>query len=96
MTNFGRSALKYKYFWPVQKKNKSALLYNNEDIIDRSNGYNLLNFINRFMAVHGLTNLGSFHKLEWMICKYVPQDLETRYEIEDWLRKNWGKRVYFY
>ena len=96
MINFGKPALKYKYFWPAKDKNKLQLPYHNDDVIDRRNGYHLLSFINRFMAVHGLTNLGSFHKLEWMICKYAPQDLDTRYEIEDWLRKNWGQKVYFY
>jgi len=96
MTNFGKSALQYEYLWPAKDIYENQLLYNDDDIIDRRNGYHVLSFINRFLAVHGLTNLGSFQKVEWMICKYLPQDLYYRYEIEDWLRKNWGQRVYFY
>jgi len=96
MTNYGKPALQYKYLWPAKDMNRNQSLYNDDDIIDRRNGYHVLSFINRFVAVHGLTNLGSFQKVEWMLCKYLPQDLYYRYEIEDWLRKNWGQRVYFY
>ena len=86
----------YKYNWDLSVQRKHAQSYFHDDTIDRKNGYELLDFINRFMLVHGLTNLGSFQKLEWMICKYLPQELTTRHEMEDWLRKNWGQRVYFY
>ncbi|WP_020211890.1 hypothetical protein [Flavobacterium rivuli] len=95
-TNFEKQALQYKYLWPENDTNDTEPQFDDEDIIDRRNGYHVLSFINRFLAVHGLTNLGSFHKLEWMICKYLPQDLYYRHEIEDWLRKNWGQKVYFY
>lgn len=96
METFGKSALRYKYFWPAEDKDKTFMSYYDDDIIDRRNGYQLLNLINHFMKIHGLTNLGSLHKMEWMICKYMPQDIVTRNDIEDWLRKNWGQRVYFY
>jgi hypothetical protein len=96
MTNFGKSALQYKYVWPAKDGKLTPVLYNNDDVIDMKNGYHILSFINRFMAVHGLTNLGSFQKLEWMLCRYMPRDLYYRYEIEDWLRKNWGQRVFLY
>ena len=96
MANFGKSALMYKYNWDLSVQRKHAQNYFHDDAIDRKNGHELLDFINRFMRVHGLTNLGSFQKMEWMICKYLPQDLYYRHEIEDWLRKNWGQKVYFY
>jgi len=96
MTKYGKPALQYKYLWPAQEIKPTQSLYNDDDIIDRGNGYHMLDFINRFLSVHGLTNLGSFHKVEWMMCKYLPQDITTRYEIEDWLRKNWGQKVFYY
>jgi len=96
MTNYGKSALQYKYLWPARDMNENQLLYNDDDIIDRHNGYQVLSFINRFLTVHGLTNLESFQKVEWMIRKFLPKDLYYRYEIEDWLRKNWGGMVYLY
>jgi len=95
MVNFGRSALRYQYLWPHNKKGKTPVLYLQDDCIERSNGYHVLSFINRFMSTHGLTNLESFQKLEWMICKYLPEELTLRCDIEEWLRKNWAKKVYF-
>lgn len=92
MANFNKAALKYTYYWTVSCKSKRYLYLSDEDIIDRRNGFHMLDFVNRFLTLHGLFSFEYFRKVEFMICRYMPLNLETRGEMNDWLRKNWNTR----
>ncbi|KGO94908.1 hypothetical protein [Flavobacterium subsaxonicum] len=92
MANFNKSALKYNYQWALPFKSKRYIYITDDDVIDRRNGYHVLEFINHFLATHGLFSFEFFRKLEIMICRYLPESLITRREICDWLRKNWNTR----
>ncbi|MES2485534.1 MAG: hypothetical protein V4581_06245, partial [Bacteroidota bacterium] len=61
--------------------------------IDRSNGYHIIDFINRFMMIHGLFSQESFCRTEKLIQLYMPQKICTRHKMKQWLSKNWNKRI---
>jgi len=93
MTDYSRKKLlRYNYSWAHPAEQKSYESYKDNDIIDRNNGFELLDFINRFMGIHGMEADRSFSKLERLIKNYMPADLKTRIEIKMWLRKNWDVR----
>lgn len=94
MANFNKAALRYQYNWSEPFKSKRYLHFDDYDIIDRRNGYHILDFINRFLTLHGLYSYDYFRKVEVMICRYMPENLDTRSEMKDWLRKNWNARLH--
>jgi hypothetical protein len=86
---FKREDLKYTYSWNEDYREKAGI--DQDDIIDRNNGYQMLFFYNRFLKLHGLFSQSSLHRLEKLVCKYLPEKINTRAEIKLWLGKNWNK-----
>jgi len=86
---FKREDLKYGYVWNEEYKEKST--FDQDDFIDRRNGYQMLAFFNRFLKMHGLFSVSSLHRLEKLVCKYMPEKINTRAEIKSWLGQNWNK-----
>ncbi len=93
MPKFDRYSLMYNYSWSEADKAKIHKHSTDDDIIDRNNGYHVLDFMNSFFQLSGLMSLDSFHKLENLIYKHLPEKYTTRGEMKNWIGKNWNKRI---
>jgi hypothetical protein len=92
MPDFGRNALLLSYRWGDEENAGRHLIEGPEDIIDRENGYHMLNFINGFMLLCGLISRESFNRVEKLVCHKMPKRIVKRSEMVFWLTKNWNKR----
>ncbi|MDV6169069.1 hypothetical protein R1T16_11590 [Flavobacterium sp. DG1-102-2] len=93
MPKFDKFSLKCTYSWTEADKAKIEGDITNDDIIDRNNGYQVLDLINYFFEMSGFMTTDAFNRLEQLIRKELPEDLKTRREIKAWLTKNWNKRL---
>ena len=93
MSKFDKTALKYQYTWPVKKTILSPTFLD-DDLIDVTNGYDVLNFINRFFVVHNLISDTSFTRLEYLIRHHLPININSRKDITAWIKKNWDREFY--
>ncbi|PZR22618.1 MAG: hypothetical protein DI539_05185 [Flavobacterium psychrophilum] len=89
MPNFKREDLKYNYNWDIPFIEKKYV--ERDDFIDRKNGHQMLSFFNRFLKLHGLFSRSSLHRLEKLVCKYMPARINTRAQIKDWIGENWSR-----
>jgi hypothetical protein len=93
MADFGKNALILKYRWSDEDQGCRYMVFNAEDIIDRANGYHVLDFINRFMMLYGLISQESFSRTEKLINLHMPKHITTREDMKLWLSKSWNKRI---
>jgi hypothetical protein len=93
MPVFGKSALTYKYFWSDNEHSCRYTFFSGDDIINRTNGYHILDFINRFMMIYGLISHESFSRVEHLICRHMPAHINSRHDMKMWLSKNWNRRI---
>jgi hypothetical protein len=93
MSKFDRFSLRYTYSWSDTDKAKTHKHITDDDIVDRNNGYQVLDFMNRFFEMLWLISLDSFHRLENLIYKHLPEKCVSRGDMKDWLGKNWNKRI---
>ncbi|PZR22700.1 MAG: hypothetical protein DI539_04950 [Flavobacterium psychrophilum] len=93
MSKFDKLSLRYEYSWSDADKAKNFKNISDDDVIDRNNGYQVLDFMNRFFQMSGLISLDSFHRLENLIKKHMPEKCITRIDMNVWLGKNWNKRI---
>lgn len=92
MKTFKGMSLKYTYNWPEPSQFSPTFL--DDDSIDITNGYEMLNFINRFFVMHGLTSEHTLVRLEYMLYEHLPIVINTRKEITTWVCKNWNREFY--
>jgi hypothetical protein len=93
MPDFGKNALTFKYMWSVTEQSSRYVVFCQDDIIDRTNGYHVLDFINRFMMLYGLVSTESFTRAEKLIYGHMPTSIKTRAEMKFWLSKSWNRRL---
>lgn len=93
MSRFDKLSLRNEYSWSDTDKAKNFKNVCDDDVIDRNNGYQMLDFMNRFFQMSGLFSLDSFHRLENLIKKHMPEKCITRGDMNIWLGKNWNKRL---
>lgn len=93
MSDFDKFSLKCNYSWSDSDKAKRHENSSADDVIDTNNGYQVLDFINRFMEAAGHRSLESFNRVEKMVKRELPENYASRKEIESWLSKNMYKRV---
>ena len=90
--DYTKSDMVYKgYSWELiksdqPKDNKTDLLLN------RYNGHQVLDFINKIAKTLRLSKKAQVNKLEEIIQKEVPPDLTSRQEIQKWIIENWKKQ----
>jgi len=94
MPPFKKEDLRYTYNWDEDSLARTFRAIHLDDVIDRNNGYQILEFINRFLLLNGLFALSSMHRLEKLICKYMPEKITTRSEMKMWLGQNWNKHFH--
>lgn len=93
MSRFDKFSLRFDYSWSDADKAVVHKNISDDNVIDRDNGYQILDFMNRFCQMSGLVSLDSFHRLENLIKKHLPDKCTTRGDMKDWLGKNWNKRI---
>lgn len=93
-TEAGRSVLwsdlRFDYVWRPYSKNKIISFGVIDDsCIDCGDGYQVLGFINAFMARHRLFSLQTAHKIERLINQAPPHCGSSRMELCTWLEEVW-------
>lgn len=62
-----------------------------DDLLNRSEGYEVLAFINEYLIDFGLNDVASGQKVEKMIRLNVPNTIHGRQRIKTWIRGYWNK-----
>lgn len=87
---FDKDCLTYTYKW--EAVNKTSI--KNKKTLDRTNGAEVLRFINDFFSSQNLSSLLSFKKAESLIYNHLPINIKDKKEITYWLLKNWDTEFY--
>ncbi|WP_162926993.1 hypothetical protein [Flavobacterium psychrotrophum] len=90
MQVFDRSCLIYKYKWDSRKE----LTLVTKTTLDRTNGYEVLYFINTFFRVYNLGSMITFKRAEFLLYNHLPINIKNRSEITSWLLKYWNQDFY--
>lgn len=59
--------------------------------LNRTDGNQILYFINKIAATYGFQQKTSAHKIEEMLRTKVPSELTTRERVKNWITSNWFK-----
>ncbi len=60
-------------------------------LLNRSEMYEMLYFINTYMENENLYNVSDGHKIEKMIKDYIPSTLRSQENIKNWIKNNWNQ-----
>jgi hypothetical protein len=63
-------------------------------LLNRTEGYEILYFVNTFCEIYGLKNKVSAVKVEKMIRNEVPSHIHSQEKIEDCIEANWSSSKY--
>ncbi|MDQ0594019.1 hypothetical protein QFZ37_002388 [Chryseobacterium ginsenosidimutans] len=63
-------------------------------LLNRSEGYEILYFINKLCDGWNFTDKSSATKIEKMIRYEVPTDIHSQQNIKNWISENWTKSKY--
>lgn len=88
--DFDRECLAYVYKWEAMTKTELK----NKKTLDRTNGNEVLRFINDFFNAQNLSSLLSFKKAERLLYNHLPINIKNKKEITFWLLKNWETEFY--
>lgn len=92
MAKFNKDDLQYEYEWStVGDDDPEEIGTPDSSLLNRTEGYEMLYFINNFMSDNDLKNENSFYKIERMINEYLPSNIRSHHNIEIWLKDNWKK-----
>lgn len=92
MTLLQKSDLAFKYSWTVIARDDPKVTGNPDStLLNRNEGYEVLEFINRFAAINDWKKKESGLKAERLIKTYPPSDTRSHANIRKWLRDNWEK-----
>lgn len=91
---FSRSNLKFKdnYSWEISKGDNPSIKGSpDNDLLNRTEGYEVLYFIQQFMKKQKTRSIRVGTKAEALIINYIPSHIRSRKDIEDWLIENWNR-----
>lgn len=88
MANFGRDALRYNYSWRRTEGDSKVIGFPDNVLLNRSEGYEVLHFINKYMVGRNLISLNDFRILEQNIKEHVPANYHSHSHIKQWLDTN--------
>ncbi|WP_294821934.1 hypothetical protein [uncultured Flavobacterium sp.] len=91
MANFSRSQLKYAYYtWNKSEGECTTVEGFPENLpLNRIEGYEVLSFINRYMATHNYSLTSTFEMIEEAIVTRVPLDRRSHKNIKEWLEASY-------
>lgn len=90
MANFGKDSLKFNYSWTTTEgDSKKVTGYPDSVLLNRNEGYEILHFINKYMATRNLNNtISNFIVIEDSIKRNIPSNLRSQAHIKEWLNNN--------
>lgn len=93
MADFKKSDLLYDdYSWTTSDNDDPTITGTpDKDLLNRTEGYEMLYFINSFMTSHDLKQKDSFQKIESMIRESLPGSIRSHKNIAKWIVENWKK-----
>lgn len=92
MALINKSDLKYKYSWTaIGDDDPKKTGKPDSTLLNRSEGYEVLPFINKFVEKHSFKNKDSALKTEKMIKEFLPSDVRSHKNVTSWLEDNWSK-----
>lgn len=84
--------LAYEYSWTViNGDNPRVTGKPDSTLLNRSEGYEVLPFINRFADKHKFKEKSLGLKTEWLIKEHLPSNLRSHAHVEKWLEDNWNE-----
>lgn len=92
MAYYKKSDLLYNYSWKtIANDDPSKRGLPDSLFLNRNEGYEVLDFINRIAEEYQWTNKAFGHKLEWLLFSVIPSNIRSFKKIHDWLKLNWDK-----
>ncbi len=91
MANFSRSNLKYAYYKWNRSEGECTTVEGFPDHVplNRGEGYEVLAFINRYMATHNYSLTSTFERIEEVLIARVPLDKRSHKTIKEWLESRY-------
>ncbi|SBV91744.1 conserved hypothetical protein [uncultured Desulfovibrio sp.] len=89
-----RSDLVYEksYIWKVLPNDNPKITGKPDStLLNRNEGYEVLDFINNYMKTHKLSTVAEGQKVEKMIRNDVPKHIHSHSKISEWIADNWNK-----
>jgi hypothetical protein len=81
-----REDLKYTYNWTTEDGDDPEVTGKpDKDRLDRSEGYEVIDFINSFCKTYGLTTKDEAIEIERLLHKGVPSKMVMKDDIKEWL-----------
>lgn len=91
---FSKKNLKFndQYSWEATKTDNPNIKGSpDNDLLNRTEGYEVLYFIQQFMKKQKTRSIKTGVKAEALIINYIPSHIRSRKDIEDWLIENWNR-----
>ncbi|WP_294822042.1 hypothetical protein [uncultured Flavobacterium sp.] len=86
MANFTKGDLKQDYAWKTKEEPAKKIEGFPADVVlNCSQGYEVLHFLNRYMDDLGWVTIISFNNIEFIIKARMPFGKRTHKEVKDWL-----------
>ncbi len=79
----------YKWKTPENYDNPFIKKGKEQKEMDRTNGYEVLHFINELVPKYWPANVRNCQRIEAMIRNTVPQFIKDKKRIENWIINNW-------
>lgn len=87
-----KADLQYGYTWSAQDGDNPQLIgFPDKALLNRHEGYEVLDFMNRFMAKHDLKNKATGLTIEKIIKEHLPSDVRSHANVMAWIESNWSK-----
>ncbi len=79
------------YNWKAEDDHDNPYYISGADFteLSRTQGYEVLYFINHIVSKHWTANYETYHKIERMIRYFVPGSIRAHKKIEEWIVENW-------
>lgn len=88
MAILSKGDLELQYSWHTTSNDNPRLIGSpDRDLLNSTEGYEVLNFINNFAEKHRLPKLEA-KKLEHIIRNEVPEELHSKFNIDAWIAIN--------
>jgi len=91
MMNFEKSDLKYSYQWTENEKvdYSKKIRFHDTYRLNTNEGYEMLQFINSYMALKNYSMINTFHKIEKVLKEDLPEVKNGHNKIKRWLNENY-------
>jgi len=86
-----KADLMYDYVWSTQYTHDDPKVTGAPDstLLNRTEGWEVKYFINKFAEIHNLKNKFEGLKIEEMIKNQIPKNIHRQDEIKEWIENNW-------